>query len=294
MRFLIMTVIVALLVSTVVSASFQSYSGVTRWKVDVVDDETGCGDSVNRDTRTVSIKHNYQVVSVSDLGHGPSSGTISRDVLSFPSRVISDGAGSSKLSAGEVIFSADCSSFSGGYTWNYKDSQMSCSGNTQMRGTRLDAVGCPGSGTPNDIMTQISKIRDTEKKIQEVLSRDSKDFWANWDMAEARKREGDYKEYFTYLNKAIQNDNIFADTKKKLKDEAQRQLGLSSYPTAESVPILRTVQDEVKDGMVLYNVNFAKPKENNLARLRTMVWASLVPDSRGKLYELAGIKEAGQ
>ena len=273
-----------------VFASWETHEGVTSWKVQVTDDLRACGESAKTKVYTFSITHNQKVARIADPVHGMASGTFEGDVLHVVSRTIPDGSGSSKLSAFDVIFT--CTAIQAKYRWDYKDSQMSCSGTTEWRGTRYDGTACPGTITPQpDLAKEITEIRSEEDKLKAALAKDPKNFWANWDMAELKKNRGDYKEYFNYLNRATGNEQVFAETRQQLKDEARKQLGLSDYPSPTAVPLLRAVHDEVAQGGIVYNVEFPAPGETYTQRLKTMLWAAITPDSTKILKEIAGIKE---
>ena len=79
-------------------------------------------------------------------------------------------------------------------------------------------------------------------------------------MAELKKKQGNYNEYFSYFNKAASNENIFQDTREKLKKEEARRLRLSEFPTADKSPILRIEQGELDNWWrtPIYNVNVPK------------------------------------
>ena len=169
-----------------VFASWETHEGVTSWKVQVTDDLRACGESAKTKVYTFSITHNQKVARIADPVHGMASGTFEGDVLHVVSRTIPDGSGSSKLSAFDVIFT--CTAIQAKYRWDYKDSQMSCSGTTEWRGTRSDGTACPGTITPQpDLAKEITEIRSEEDKLKAALAKDPKNFWANWDMAELKK-----------------------------------------------------------------------------------------------------------
>ncbi|MBI4148271.1 hypothetical protein HY490_03185 [Candidatus Woesearchaeota archaeon] len=280
-----------LLLPSLVFAAWEDFEGISSWKVQATEDQRGCGGGSKTATHVFTIVHKKKTAQVADPVHGSVSGIFEGDVLYIPSRTIPDGAGSSKLSGFDAVFT--CTTLHAKYRWDYRDKQMSCSGTTEWKGTQLGGKGCPGAPPPQqkDMITQIAERRSEEGKYEAILAKDPKNFWANWDMAELKKKQGNYKDYFTYLNKATSNDEVFAKTRTQLKDEAVRQLGLSEYPTPTSVPILRAAQDDLAGGGVVYNVNFPQPGEENKQKWYTMLWAAYVPDSSKILKDLAGIKE---
>lgn len=145
--------------------TFGTYTGTTHWSVRVTEDETGCGGSTMTYNRAVTIQHNMQIADVSDWAHGPARGTFLGNTLSLPGRTIPDGEGTSVLSAFDIIFSSDCSSFTGSYTWYYSDAYMSCDGSTSLSGTRTGASGCPGaSPTPTETPTPTPEITLTPEE----------------------------------------------------------------------------------------------------------------------------------
>jgi len=151
---LMVFVLASLAIAVQVATTFDSYTGVTQWNVQVTEDESGCGGGVMTGSRRVSLSHNGKSAEVGDWGHGPTKGTFSGNTLSLPARTIPDGSGTSVLSAFSVVFSGDCASFSGAYSWHYSDSYMSCDGTTSLSGTRIGSSGCTTSSpTPTPTPT---------------------------------------------------------------------------------------------------------------------------------------------
>ncbi|MBI4344611.1 MAG: hypothetical protein HY555_03385 [Euryarchaeota archaeon] len=257
--------------------------------MDVKDDETGCGGGDVMKSYDVVIQHHRQTVDIGDMGHGKTQGFFTGNWLTMPARTIRDGAGYSKLSVADLDFFSDCSRFVGYYTWQYADSSMSCSGNTKVWGKRLDGKGCPAVAqkSAEQQRQELADIRanpdiaSKERRYKEILEKDPKNFWANWDMAELRKKQGNYNEYFSYFNKAASNENIFADTREKLKKEEARRLRLSEFPTAGKSPILRIEQGELDNWWrtPIYNVNV--PKEVTAGKgWGITIWRLLVPEDK--------------
>ncbi|VVB65554.1 Uncharacterised protein [Candidatus Gugararchaeum adminiculabundum] len=273
---------------------------------------------------TVSLEHNKASVKLSDYGHGEVTGTfISPNILSVPGRTVQDGpTGSSVLSATDLFFTTDCSTFTGRYTWDYSDPYGSCSGSTTLNGRNTKA-GCPASTVPvvippvnppsgASVAAEISAVRpdlntvlearrlrdkqqayalelefdksgvdnsamiklenkwiaDETKKIdaaepaleakyKAILEKDPANFWANWDMAELKKTQGNYNDYITYFDSAASNKNVISDAGPVLKQKVAEDLGLSHFPTPESSPMMQRVRDEAKtrqNGQI-YNVD---------------------------------------
>ena len=284
-----------LLLSQTVSAqtpawwTWENYEGVTRWHVDVKDDETGCGGGDVMKSYTVVIQHNHQIADIGDMGHGKTQGVVKGNKLTMPARTIRDGKGYSKLSVADVDFSDDCSGFVGYYTWAYADSSMSCSGNTKVWGKRLDGKGCPTAvqKSAEQQRQELADIRanpdiaNKERRYKEILEKDPKNFWANWDMAELKKKQGNYNEFFNYFDKATSNENIFQDTREKLKKEEAKRLRLTEVPTAGKSPILRIEQGELDNWWrtPIYNVNVPKDEATDKGRGYIKFWRLLDPGS---------------
>ncbi len=241
--------------------TWEHYKGVTHWEVDVTDDETACGGGANTVPRVVSIQHNQETADVSDFAHGPMRGSFAGNTLHIPGRTIPDNGGTSKLTAFDLKFTPDCLHFAGQYGWDYQDAESQCTGSTTLSGIRTDDKGCP---EPDDQRAQITAARaasdDKESRYKDILAKDPKNFWANWDMAELKKKQKNYDEFFKYFDKAASNENIFQDTREKLKKEAANQLHLSDFPTPGSSPVLRFEMDELNDwsGGFINDVNVPK------------------------------------
>jgi hypothetical protein len=67
-----------------------------------------------------------------------------------------------------------------------------------------------------------------------ILEKDPTNFWANWDMAEFRKSQGNPDEYYRYVNNALANRDIAESTAKTLRDEIMKKNGLPEWPSAGS------------------------------------------------------------
>ena len=122
--------------------SWNTYSGTNVWQVTVT--ESGCGEGAYTNKYSVPIQYNYTTAVMGNVGHGPAPGTfISGNILHIPGRTVSDPPGISKLSAYDVFFTTDCSSFAAKYNWVYSGPDGSCSGTTTMNGA--NSRGCPSS-----------------------------------------------------------------------------------------------------------------------------------------------------
>lgn len=270
-----LVLVFGLLLSQTVGAqsawTWENYEGVTRWRVDVTDDEFGCGGgAVPKSYDSVVMEHHQQIVDIGDMGHGKTQGFFKGNTLILPARTIRDGQGYSKLSVANIDFSADCSGFAGRYSWVYTDSYMSCKGTTIVSGKRLDGTGCPTAAQAQKSAEQqrqeLADIRSNpdiankERRYKEILEKDPKNFWANWDMAELKKSQGNYGEFFKYFDRAAGNENILQGTREKLKEEAAKQLHLSEFPKLGTSPILR-VEDGELDRWNGRFYNYNVPKE---------------------------------
>ena len=121
--------------------SWDQYTGTTQWRVDVSDDESGCGSGVVVTHPSITIQFNLKHAQMGDIGHGVSSGIVDGNVLHIPGRSVPDGYGTSVLSPYDVTFTSDCLTFTGSYHWDYSDSAGSCSGSTTLSGRIVN--GCP-------------------------------------------------------------------------------------------------------------------------------------------------------
>lgn len=163
---LALVVLVSLFATATASPSWNwnNYTGLSSWQVTVTEDETGCGGDITASQITIPVEHNGNSATFTDL-HGTIGGTfVSGNVLHVPGRTVPDGDGSSKLSAYDVYFTADCSSFAARYTWKYHDAYQSCSGSTELAGTNND--GCP---------QVVPLTKDPELSLDEQISAAQKD-----------------------------------------------------------------------------------------------------------------------
>ncbi|HLC47421.1 MAG TPA: hypothetical protein VJI75_06890 [Candidatus Nanoarchaeia archaeon] len=275
--------------------SWENHVGVSQWSVKVIEDETGCGGSSKTESVAVTITHNREIADISDFAHGKMRGTFTGNTLSVPGRTIRDGSGNSRLAPFDMAFAQDCQSFSGEYSWDYSDSYSECSGSTKLRGTRLGSAYCPG--TEEQQLSEIAAARaasaDKEDRYKDILAKDPKNFWANWDMAELKKRQGKYDEYLDYVDKATSNEDIFQDTRAKLKKEAANRLHISDFPTKTSSPILRIEMDELNNwnGGFINKVNVPKEEASDKEKWYMKYWTIRIPESYEIINKIVGLPE---
>ena len=295
-KVLIFSFVFILLLQTISASTFENYVGSTEWRVDVTEDETGCGGSMTTKSVALYIQHNKQIADVGNWEHGSAKGAFIGNKLSLPGRTIRDGVGNSKLSEFDLTFTNDCSSFSGKYGWDYADSYSRCSGYTSLRGTRIDGKGCPEEAEQTEEL-KTKKIADIrmeqdnavkENDYNDILEKDPKNFWANWDMAELKKKEGKYDEFLKYLDKATSNEKIYKETREVLKKEGANSLHLSEFPTRDKSPILRIELEEVDKFDHVFVHELKVPKDENNEKWHFKIWRLLYPESYEVLNDAAG------
>ena len=276
------------------TSTFEYYVGTTQWRVDVTEDDTACGASApTTHSYAIYIQHNLTIADVGSWGHGSMRGSFTGNTLNIPGKVVSDPPGSSRLSDIKLVFTSDCSSFSGSYTWYYSDSYGSCSGSTTLRGTSIDSTGCPAQTPQEKSITAIRAETDDAQKQEDyesILANDPNNFWANWDMAELKKKEGSYTDYLRYFNGAMSNENILSDTKDKMKSEVAKKLHLSQFPTANTCPLLRVETDEESswNGGLIYDVNVLKEAVPDKGIRSIYLWGIFGPNNDDIVTRIVG------
>jgi len=278
--------------------TFEQYTGVTQWFVTVTEDDRGCQGGIITNHVNIDITHNGQIADVGDWGHGAPRGTFEGNTLHILSRTVRDGSGSSTLSAFDLTFPPDCSSFTGTYRWDYSDAYQSCSGSTSLTGMRADDPGCPGAPQTSvaEMEQQIADARAEQEASRkesiyaEVLANDSTNFWANWDMAQLKKQQGDYGAFFRYFNGAVSNDNVFQDVRTKLRNEEAQKLHISTWPTANTCPLLRVETGEMNqwNGGLYYDVNIGADQAADKPRWYLKYWTLRVPNASEIVSRLVG------
>jgi len=133
--------------------SWNTYSGVSTWDVQVTEDESNCDPGqVWTDDKSVGITHSGITARMTSVGHGAATGTfVSGNVLRFPSRTVYDPPDqrktTSRLDSYDLTFTPDCSLFTGRYDWTYNGlSGDSCKGSTYLEGHNV-AQGCPAQNS---------------------------------------------------------------------------------------------------------------------------------------------------
>jgi hypothetical protein len=97
-----------------------------------------------------------------------------------------------------------------------------------------------------------------EAKYTAILDRDPKNFWANWDLAELKKAQGNYQEYFSYTNKALSNKDISRDTQQQVKKTVAGGLGLSEFPTTDNSYFIRRMSTDAAAIQSVYGIDVGK------------------------------------
>jgi hypothetical protein len=283
--------------------TFSTHVGVTQWNVDVTEDETACGSSgLKMANYVLSIQHNSEIADVGNWGHGPARGTFYDNRLRMPARSIPDGSGTSDLHAFDLLFTEGCRSFNGSYRWDYRDSYTQCSGTTTLKGRRMDAGGCPtvvSQVVATTLREQIAQARtdpddrSRESRYKEILAKDPKNFWANWDLAELKKKQGKYGEFFQYFDQATTNEDIYPKTREKLKDEVLKRFNLSKYPAERTSPILRMVRQEADgwNGGIIFNENVPKEAAADKPKWYIKLWRSFSRYAHTIVSDIAGLPE---
>ncbi|MGB8892245.1 MAG: hypothetical protein WCC86_09270 [Methanoregula sp.] len=94
-----------------------------------------------------------------------------------------------------------------------------------------------------------AQVDATEAKIEgeykAILDKDPTNFQANWDLAQLKKGQGNYEEYFNDVSTALSNKDIAKATQDEIRKNIATSLGLSEYPptTANSYFIQRLTVD---------------------------------------------------
>ncbi len=290
------SVLVALLLLPYLAAAFMwdEFEGTSQWRVTVTDDESGCGGGPETETLAVVIKHSLESADIGDLGHGAVRGAFSGNTLTIPGRTIPDAAGMSKLSTAVVSFTPDCMGFSSVYRWDYTDPYMMCSGTTTLRGARLDGTGCPAPARPRITIAGVRADPDAASKesaYREILAKDPANFWANWDMAELKKKQGQYEQYFRYFDKAVGNENVMQQTRERLQETAAEKLGLPEYPSPGTSPLLRSAKDDIDGwgGGFIHNIEVPAKEAADKKKWYWKVVDLLVPESHIVINEIVGV-----
>jgi|GEM_PF-5020540 len=123
------------------SLPVKSDVSVANWHVTVTEDDSACNGVGSTNNYDITIQRNATNGIMGDVGHGPVTGTYIGTTLHIESRTVPDGSGTSTLSAYDVVFSADCSTFNAQYSWDYSGPDGDCSGTTTLAGT--NDQGCP-------------------------------------------------------------------------------------------------------------------------------------------------------
>ena len=287
-------IIIILIIPSIHAWSWDSYEGKTTWDVKVTVDEKGCGGTVYSNSRSLTITHKKSAADLTDVGHGPVSGTFSGNILTIPARTIPDGSGKSDLGMATVMFTTDCTIFTTKYPWHYHDQYQDCSGTTSWDGKRTDSKECPAVteekteqpeakptvSTEKQVLTvpQISYLPISEQKEEytKYLQKDPGDFVANYELAQILKEEKEYKEFIKHIDKALENKNEATNLKQEREKEVTQRLQLTIRPNGVTVPLLRSVEDELDTvpNPMIYDFNVLKEPDKRTWRQKMTEYLS--------------------
>jgi hypothetical protein len=265
-------IIIILIIPSVHAWSWDSYEGKTTWDVVVTVDERGdCGGNLNTHNYKLTIAHNKETAKLSDLGHGEVIGTFTSNILAIAPRTIDDGVGKSTFGAVSVAFTPDCKTFYTKYPWTYYAQYQTCKGSTAWTGKRTDATACPDAFyVPEQLplpqvmktVAEIKKLPEAEQKAEyeKALEKNPRDFQANNEIADIFKSEKNYPEFIKHKDKALENKNSAEQLRKARQDEVRNRLGFTIDPTTATVPLLRSVRDQIDTvpNPMIYNFNVLK------------------------------------
>ena len=80
---------------------------ITKWRVDVTEDESACGGGVSTKSRSIQIQQSPKTAVVGDWEHGEMHGAFAGNTISIAGKPIRDGTGTSKLSNINILFNPD-------------------------------------------------------------------------------------------------------------------------------------------------------------------------------------------
>ncbi|MFA4876042.1 MAG: hypothetical protein WC586_01390 [Methanoregula sp.] len=107
----------------------------------------------------------------------------------------------------------------------------------------------------NDIQQREPPIED---KYNAILSTDPNNFWANWDMAELKKAQRNYPEYFRYTEKALANKNIAREKAEEVRKNIAGGLGISDFPTTQNSYFIKRMSTDADAIQSVYGIDAGK------------------------------------
>jgi hypothetical protein len=110
-----------------------------------------------------------------------------------------------------------------------------------------------------------NQVRALESKLENeygaVIARDPNNFYANWDMAMLRKSQGNWDDYFRYMNTALSNKDVALGTKAEIENTIASSLGLPEFPTPQKSMLIHRMSDE---GSTVQSVNGADTRQKTV------------------------------
>ena len=110
-----------------------------------------------------------------------------------------------------------------------------------------------------EVAEEDAQIQAAESKIEKeydaILSRDPGNFQANWDLAQLKKSQGNWDEFFSDMNKALDNKDISLSTQLQIKSAIANSLGLSEYPTDTNSNFIHRLNVDGNAVQAVYGIN---------------------------------------
>jgi len=101
-------------------------------------------------------------------------------------------------------------------------------------------------------------------QYQAILEADPKNFYANMDMAELRKSQGRLDDYIRYVNVALSNPDVAAETADAIRKDIMAKNNLATWPTPENSIVIATLGPDARTAAQnVYGMDMRKDATGN-------------------------------
>ncbi len=123
---------------------------------------------------------------------------------------------------------------------------------------------------------------------EQILARDPANYWANLDMSELERLQGNSHGYFDYFGRAANNKNVFEHTAEVVEQQAATELGFKEFPTPGQSKIVSQIQTDLKKNEPVATTNPFIPQKDYWTEFKTAFYNWIHPKTYDSIYELGG------
>ncbi len=133
-----------------------------------------------------------------------------------------------------------------------------------------------------------AQYEQSKATYEQILARDPTNYWANLDMSELERLQGNSHGFFNYFEHAATNKNVFEHTADVVEDQAATSMGLKEFPTPDKSKLVNKISSNLKSDEPIGQETPSKSLKDYWKAFKTAVHDYLHPQTYDSIYELGG------